>query len=107
MSYIKNNNLQINSVLFEFINNEVIPGTNIESSDFWKKFEKVVHELSPINKSLIEKRETIQKKIDEWHKKNKSKDFDKKEYASFLKSISYLSEEKAALWRRRRQFMTN
>ena len=94
MSYIKNNNLQINSVLFEFINNEVIPGTNIESSDFWKKFEKVVHELSPINKSLIEKRETIQKKIDEWHKKNKSKDFDKKEYTSFLKSISYLSEEK-------------
>jgi Malate synthase len=65
MSYIKNHNLQINSILYEFINKEVLPGTNIKSDDFWSKFEKAVHELSPINKSLIQKREEIQKKIDE------------------------------------------
>ena len=45
----------------------------IKSEDFWNNFEKVVHELAPINKNLIEKREDIQKKIDEWHKKNKGK----------------------------------
>ena len=94
MSYIKNNSLQINSILYEFINKEVIPGTNIKSDDFWKKFERLVYELAPINKDLIEKRETIQKKIDEWHKKNNGKDLNKKEYTDFLKSISYISEEK-------------
>ncbi len=94
MSYIKNHNLQINSTLYEFINKEVLPGTNIESDDFWNKFEKVVHELSPINKSLIQKREEIQKKIDEWHKNRKGKDLNKKEYSEFLKSISYIVGEK-------------
>ena len=62
MNYIKKNNLKINSVLFEFINKEVIPGTNINSEDFWTNFGKIVHELAPINKSLIKKREIIQKK---------------------------------------------
>ena len=48
--------------MFEFINKEVISGTNLNIDDFWKKFEKIVHELAPINKSLINKREIIQKK---------------------------------------------
>ena len=94
MSKIKKNELKIDSKIFEFINKEVIPGTNIKSDDFWEKFEKVVHKLAPINKNLIEKREIIQKKIDGWHKSNKSKDLDKKEYTDFLKSISYITEEK-------------
>jgi malate synthase len=94
MSKIDKNSLKISSTLFEFINNEVIPETNIKSDDFWKKFEKIVHELAPINKNLIKKRETIQKKIDEWHKINKSEDFDKNKYIDFLKSISYIVQEK-------------
>ncbi len=94
MSYIKNNNLKINSVLYEFINKKVIPGTNVKSDIFWNKFEKAVHELAPINKNLIEKREIIQKEIDKWHKSKKDKDFNKREYTDFLKSIYYISEEK-------------
>jgi malate synthase len=91
MRVIDKNGLKISSTLFEFINNEILPGTSIKSDNFWNKFEKVVHELSPINKSLIKKRETLQKKIDEWHKSN---ELDKKEYTAFLKSISYIVEEK-------------
>ena len=55
MNYINKNDLKINSTLFEFINKEVIPGTNINPEDFWKNFGKIVHELTPVNKSLIEK----------------------------------------------------
>ena len=94
MSIIDKNGLKISLVLFDFINNEALPGTNIKSDDFWDKFEKVVHELSPINKNLLKKREIIQKKIDEWHKNNKGQDLDKKKYLTFLKSISYITEEK-------------
>ena len=94
MNSIDKNGLKISTTLFEFINNEVIPGTNVKSDDFWDKFGKAVHELSPINKNLINKRETIQRQIDEWHKDNKSKDFNKKEYENFLKSTSYISKEK-------------
>ena len=94
MSLIDKNGLKVNSILVAFINNEVIPGTNIEPDDFWSKFSKIVHELTPINKTLIEKREKIQKLIDEWHKTNKSRDLKVKEYKEFLKSISYITEEK-------------
>ena len=94
MNYINKNDLKINSTLFEFINKEAIPGLDIKSEDFWKNFGKVVHELAPINKSLIKKRETIQKKIDDWHKKDENKDFNKEKYINFLKSISYIVDKK-------------
>ena len=94
MSITEKNGLKINTKLLNFVNKEVIPGTNIESEEFWTSFGKIVHELAPINKKLIQKREDIQKKIDEWHKKNKGKELNKKEYSDFLKSISYIIEEK-------------
>jgi len=94
MSYINKNDLNINSTLYEFVNKEILPGTGIESEIFWEQFGKAVHELTPINKALIQKRENIQKKIDAWHRENAGKDFNKDEYMNFLKSISYLVEAK-------------
>ena len=94
MKIVDKNGLKISSTLFEFINNEAIPNTGVKIDDFWNRFSKVVHELTPINKKLIQKRENIQKKIDDWHKSRKEKDFDKNEYMNFLKSIGYLVEEK-------------
>ena len=93
MKMVDKNCLKISSTLFEFINDEVIPSTNIKIEDFWSKFSKIVHELAPINKSLVQKREDIQKKIDDWHKSNKGKEANKIEYINFLKSIGYLIDE--------------
>ncbi len=94
MNITEKNGLKISSDLYDFINNEIMPGTNINPDKFWDNFEKNVHELSPLNKNLIQKREDLQKKIDEWHKNNKSKEFNKKLYTEFLRSISYIVSEK-------------
>jgi malate synthase len=93
MNFISKNELKINQTLFNFINEEVLPGTDIKQDDFWKRFAKVVHELAPINKKLIEKREKIQKQIDDWHLSNSKEKFDKNKYTQFLKSISYIVDE--------------
>ncbi len=93
MKITNKQNLKINTSLLNFIENEVLPGTNIGPGDFWEKFDDAVHELSIINKNLLKKREEIQKKIDDWHKLNNEKTFDKKKYENFLKSIGYLIEE--------------
>ena len=53
MSLIEKNGLKISSILFDLINNEVIPGSGIKIDEFWNKFEKIVHQLAPINKDLI------------------------------------------------------
>ena len=94
MKIIEKNGLKISSVMFDFVNNDAIPETGLDPDQFWAKFSEVGHEMAPTNKYLIEKRETIQKKIDDWHKSNKGKEFDKTEYIKFLKSLDYLIEEK-------------
>ena len=94
MNKIIKGNLKINSALFEFINNEVIPGTDINPENFWLKFDESVHFFAPINKKLLIKREQIQKKVDEWHKSKKGETLKKDEYINFLKSIDYIVEEK-------------
>ena len=89
---IKVENTKINEVLYNFINNEVLPDTNISENDFWNGFVKAVNELAPINKELLKKRDVIQSKIDEWHKSNKEK-IDFSSYKNFLKEIGYLVED--------------
>ncbi len=91
---IDKNGLKISLTLYEFINREAISGTDINIDVFWQKFSDAVHELSPVNKSLVKKRESIQQEIDSWHKSKIGKEFDKLEYINFLKSIGYLIEEK-------------
>ena len=94
MKKIKINNLQVDEPLFKFLNEEAIPGTNINVDKFWEDFDKAVHNLAPINKELLKKRDQIQKKIDEWHLSKKGAAFDKDQYFNFLKSINYIVDEK-------------
>ena len=95
MEKINISNLNVDENLVKFINDEVLPGTNINGKKFWEGFSEVVNKLAPKNKSLIQKRAEIQKKIDEWHISKKESIFDKKEYINFLKSIGYIVEEKS------------
>ncbi|MDB2341668.1 malate synthase G [Candidatus Pelagibacter bacterium] len=90
--YIKINNLSVSSDLLNFINNELLKDTAISPENFWKGFDKIVHELSPINKELIKTRDELQKKIDAWHIKNKGNEINIEEYKKFLKEIGYLKE---------------
>ena len=90
--YIKVNSLSVDSDLLDFVNNEILKSTGISSEDFWLGFDQTINELTPKNKELIEKREIIQKKIDEWHIKNKGQTINAGEYKKFLKKINYLKE---------------
>ena len=91
-NYIDVNNLKISSDLLDFVNEELLKGTDIKPEKFWLGFDKCVHELSPKNKELIKIREDIQKKIDEWHIKNKGNEIKIEEYKKFLKEIGYLKD---------------
>ena len=60
--YIKIKNLSISDKLLNFVNNELLPGTEIKKENFWYGFNKAVHELTPKNKELLEIRNELQKK---------------------------------------------
>ena len=66
-------NLKIDTHLFEFINNEVLQGLDLDKEIFWSNFSNIVDEFNPINKKLLKKRKDIQIKINEWNKSYKGK----------------------------------
>jgi malate synthase len=79
--------LQVSQLLYDFINHQALPKTNIKQAEFWQGFESIVNEFAPRNKALLEKRESIQQQIDEWHANN---DYDFANYKTFLQEIDYL-----------------
>ena len=91
--YINIHNLKVSDQLLNFVNNELLKDLDIPVEKFWLDFNKAVHELTPINKELIKKREDLQKKIDSWHLKNKDNQINIQEYKKFLKEIDYLKDE--------------
>ena len=67
--YIEIKNLTVSENLYSFVSKNLLPGIGISNSDFWNGFSKNIHELTSKNKELLEKREELQKKIDNFHKK--------------------------------------
>ena len=92
-SRVKNGNLDVSPELDSFLRNEVLPGLDIEPDQFWNSFETVLTEFAERNKSLLDKREDIQKQIDDWHLARKGSDHNHEEYLNFLKDIGYLLDE--------------
>ena len=92
-SYQSVNNLKVKTDLLAFINNELLKGTDISTEKFWTGFDNIVHELAPKNKELIKFRDVLQKKIDNWHVKQKGNEIKVEEYKKFLKEIDYLKDE--------------
>ena len=52
--------LSIAKVLDDLIKDEVAPGTGVTPEAFWSGFERIVAELGPRNRALLEKRDAIQ-----------------------------------------------
>ncbi|MEG3765733.1 malate synthase G [Alteromonas sp. 14N.309.X.WAT.G.H12] len=89
--YIQHGRLQVAEVLDSFINTQALPGTQVEPAAFWQGFEALLIDLTPQNKALLEKRDSLQAQIDSYHKANRSAGGD--EYLSFLQEIGYLQPQ--------------
>ena len=94
MKKISINDLTVDESLYNFLNDEALPGTGLDKSQFWNGFSKIVNDLAPENQTLLKKRHDIQNKINKWHLSNKGSKINKDEYFKFLKSIGYIVDEK-------------
>ncbi|MCB1755784.1 MAG: malate synthase G [Gammaproteobacteria bacterium] len=86
-------NLQIASVLYELVENEIAPGLGVDTAVFWKNFSEILADLMPLNKALLSRRDELQAKIDEYHLARKGQKHDAADYKAFLKEIGYLLDE--------------
>lgn len=90
-NYVSASRLRVANELYEFINQEVLPNSGVEQEVFWNGFSGLVEELTPKNKALLQHRDELQNRINEWHRKHDVQDA--ANYKAFLKEIGYLENE--------------
>jgi malate synthase len=86
-------NLRVAQVLYDFINNEALPGTDVDPDSFWAGVDKVVTDLSPQNQDLLVRRDELQAQIDKYHRQHVIEPIDPDGYKQFLTDIGYLQPE--------------
>ena len=87
---IDESGLRIARPLYELVNNEVLPGTGITSAELWRAFAGLIASLGPVNRTLLEKRDRLQRDIDAWHRSHPEGHRDRTAYKAFLTGIGYL-----------------
>ena len=85
--------LQVAQVLYDFVNNQVLPGTGVEPAAFWQGFDAIVSDLAPKNAALLAERDRLQTELDSWHKAHPGPITDMPAYRQFLTQIGYLVEQ--------------
>src|SRR5919107_3147763 len=93
MKRLQTSGLQIAPVLHDFIQREALDETGVSSDAFWTGFASLVQEFAPRNRELLQHRDQLQNKIDEYHRSQAGKAFDRAGYESFLREIGYLRPE--------------
>lgn len=88
--YTQIGRLQIANNLHSFIEQEALPGTGLESTQFWQSFERLFADLEPVNQQLLETRQTLQQQLDQFYAENQS--YSLQEYKQFLTDIGYLEQ---------------
>jgi malate synthase len=86
-------NLRVAKVLYDFVNGEALPGTDIDPESFWAGVDKVVTDLTPRNQELLRRRDELQAQIDKWHRQRVIEPHDSAAYRQFLSEIGYLQPE--------------
>lgn len=96
-SRIERCGLRIAPVLEDLISEEILPDTGIDEESFWRGFAEIIADLGPRNKDLLSERDSLQAKINAWHKENPNSAGDLERYKNFLADIGYLIAGQGAL----------
>ncbi len=90
---IQAGNLQVAKTIYDFINDEALPGTGVAQNAFWAGLDEIVQDLGPRNRELLARRDALQTQIDAWHKDHQGENFDPAAYKAFLEQIGYVVPE--------------
>jgi len=90
---IERHGLQVAEELANFIEQQALPGIGVEADVFWAGFSALAHDLGPKNAALLEKREDLQRQVDDWHRDHQGQPHNHLAYKTFLTEIGYLIDE--------------
>ncbi|HEX3804325.1 MAG TPA: malate synthase G [Solirubrobacteraceae bacterium] len=82
--------LQVDPELYEFVNDGVLPGLDLDEQIVWGGLAELVAQTAPRIAQALATRAGLQAQIDEWHQRNADKPFDSAAYHAFLEAIGYI-----------------
>jgi malate synthase len=88
-AHLRRSGLRIEPQFFRFIEDELLPALDIGSDTFWQGVAGIIAELTPVNRELLQRRDQLQAKIDDWHRQ-RGPSWSYAEYLGFLESIGYI-----------------
>jgi malate synthase len=88
--YVTHSGIRVAKELDDLVRDEITPGTGIEPAKVWSLLDGIVRELGPRNDALLEKRNTLQARIDDWLGERRGKPIDPRESRAFLAEIGYI-----------------
>ena len=96
------NLVEIADLLFEFVRDEVVPGTGWTAESIFRHLGELVEEFEPRNRSLLDRRAEVQQQIDDyyrerraggWQPSHEAREQDAADLEQFLVRIGYLQPE--------------
>ena len=84
--------LAVDEGLYHLVEDEILPGTGVDSDRFWGGLAQIVTELGAKNKALLDKRDALQRRIDEYYRSGKAS-LGVAAHKAFLQDIGYLVPE--------------
>ena len=93
MDTVEAGGLSVAKALYDFMNDEALPETGLAVERFWDGLGAIIRGFAPRNRKLLDLRDTLQARIDDFHRARRGRPFDMAEYERFLHDIEYLAPE--------------
>src|SRR5438034_6865167 len=93
MDTVEAGGLSVAKALYDFMNDEALPETGLAVERFWDGLGAIIRGFAPRNRKLLDLRDTMQARIDDFHRARRGRPFDVAEYERFLHDIEYLAPE--------------
>ena len=90
-------NLNVDPAFREFIEEELLPAIDLSAGEFWAGLEKIIDDLTPLNRKLLRKRDDLQRQIDLWHHENQGEEGGREVYIAFLKKMAICRKRESHL----------
>ena len=96
-NHVLRGQLSVAAELADFVDDELLAGSDVAPADFWAGFDATAHRLAPRNRALLDTRAALQAQIDGWLRDNlatgAAAGIDSAAYTAFLRDIGYLADE--------------
>jgi malate synthase len=93
MNYVRIGSLSVAKAFHEFIEQEAAPGTSLSAEAFWSGFAELLRECGARNRQLLQVRDELQSRIDQYHRERAGEPLDLSDYERFLRDIGYVLPE--------------